>query len=372
MVKSAAHFGAPKPSYGHFSYPAGHSRGKVSSQKNTQNGNKSRFPGATCIFSNFCERQNRRARNSASDGQKCRAFGAPKPSYGHFSYPAGHRWGKVSSRKTPKMAINRDFPGLRAFSAIFARDKIEEREIPHPMVKSAAHFGAPKPSYGHFSYPASHSRGKVSSRKTPKMAINRDFPGLRAFSAIFATDKIEEREIPHPMVTSAAHFGAPKPSYGHFSYPAGRSRGKVSSQKKNTQNGNKSRFPGATCIFSNFCERDKIEEREIPHLMVKSAAHFGAPKPSYGHFSYPAGHSWGKVSSQKKTPKMAINRDFPGLRAFSAIFARDKIEEREIPHPMVKSASHFGAPKRVAAILVTRPAAAGGRFQAKKKHPKWQ
>ena len=195
MVKSAAHFGAPQPSYGHFSYPAGRSRGKVSSQKNTQNGNKSRFPGATCIFSNFCERQNRRARNSASDGQKCRAFGAPKPSYGHFSYPASHSWGKVSSRKTPKMAINRDFPGLRAFSAIFARDKIEEREIPHPMVKSAAHFGAPKPSYGHFSYPAGHSWGKVSS------------------------------------------------------------------QKKNTQNGNKSRLPGATCIFSNFCERQNRRAR---------------------------------------------------------------------------------------------------------------
>ena len=50
----------------------------------------------------------------------------------------------VSSRKTPKMAINRDFPGLRAFSANVARDKIEEQEIPHPMVKSAARFGAPK------------------------------------------------------------------------------------------------------------------------------------------------------------------------------------------------------------------------------------
>ena len=87
------------------------------------------------------------------------------------------------------MAINRDFPGLRAFSAIFARDKIEEREIPHLMVKSAAHFGAPKPSYGHFSYPAGRSRGKVSSqKKTPKMAINRDFPGLRAFSAIFVRE----------------------------------------------------------------------------------------------------------------------------------------------------------------------------------------
>ena len=50
----------------------------------------------------------------------------------------------VSSRKTPKMAINRNFPGLRAFSANVARDKNEEQEIPHPMVKSAARFGAPK------------------------------------------------------------------------------------------------------------------------------------------------------------------------------------------------------------------------------------
>ena len=63
---------------------------------------------------------------------------------GHFSHPAGHGRGKVSSQKTPKMAINRDFPGLRALSTNFARDKIEEHEIPHPMVKSAARFGAPK------------------------------------------------------------------------------------------------------------------------------------------------------------------------------------------------------------------------------------
>ena len=60
-----------KSSYGHFSHPAGHGRFKP---KNTQNGNKSQFPGATCIFSKCCERQKRRARNSASDGQKYRAF----------------------------------------------------------------------------------------------------------------------------------------------------------------------------------------------------------------------------------------------------------------------------------------------------------
>ena len=47
------------------------------------------------------------------------------------------------------------------------------------MVKSTAHFGAPKLSYGHFSHLASHGRGKFSSRKTPKMAINHEFLGLR-------------------------------------------------------------------------------------------------------------------------------------------------------------------------------------------------
>ena len=270
MVKSAAHFGAPKPSYGHFSYPAGHSWGKVSSQKTPKMAINRDFPGLRAFSAIFARDKIEEREIPHPMVTSAAHFGAPKPSYGHFSYPAGHSWGKVSSqKKTPKMAINRDFPGLRAFSAIFARDKIEEREIPHPMVKSASHFGAPQPSYGHFS-PAGHSRG----RKTPKMAINRDFLGLRAFSADFARDKIEEREIPHPMVKSAAHFGAPKPSYGHFSYPAGHSRGKVSSQK-NTQNGNKSRFPGATCIFSRFCKRQNRRARNSASDGQKCRAFWG-------------------------------------------------------------------------------------------------
>ena len=82
----------------------------------------------------------------------------------------------------------------------------------------------------------------VSSRKTPKMAIKRDFPGLRAFSANVARDKNEEQEIPHPMFKSNARFGAPKSSYGHFSHPPVHGRFKP----KNTRNGNKSQFPGAT------------------------------------------------------------------------------------------------------------------------------
>ena len=66
-------------------------------------------------------------------------------------------------------------------------------------------------------------------------------------------------------------------------------------------------------------------------------------KLSYDHFSHPAGH--GRGSQPKKAPKMAINCDFPGLPAFSANVARDKKEEQQIPHPMVKSAARFGAPK---------------------------
>ena len=184
------------------------------------------------------------------------------------------------------MAIIRDFLRLRAFSANFARDRIEEVEIPQLMVKSAARFGAPKPSYGHFSHPAGHSRGGFLSRKTPKMAINRDFPGLRAFSANFATDRIEEVEIPQPMVKSAARFGAPKPSSRHFSHPAGHGRGRFLS-RKTPKMAIKRDFPGLRAFSANFAT-GRIEQLEILQPMVKSAARFGAPKPSHGHFSHPA------------------------------------------------------------------------------------
>ena len=128
-----------KSSYGHFGHPAGHGCFKP---KNTLNGKKSRFPGATCILSKCCERQKRRARNSASNGQKYRAFWSPSNRVMAIlvTTPAT----AVSSRKTPKMAINCDFPGLRVFSANVATDKNEEQEIPHPVVKGTAHFGAPK------------------------------------------------------------------------------------------------------------------------------------------------------------------------------------------------------------------------------------
>ena len=128
-----------KSSYGNLSHPAGHGRFKP---KNTQNGNKSRFPGATCIFRKCCERKKRRARNSASDGQKYRAFWSPRNRV--MAILVTQLATAIPSRKTLKMAINRDCQGLRAFSANVARDKNEEQEIPHPMVKSTARFGAPK------------------------------------------------------------------------------------------------------------------------------------------------------------------------------------------------------------------------------------
>ena len=114
-----------KSSYGHSSHPAGHGRFKP---KDTQNGNKSQFPGATCIFSKCCERQKRRARNSASDGQKYRAFWSPlKSSYGHFSHPAGH------GRFKPKNTQNGDksrFPGATCiFSTCCFLTKTKMQEI---------------------------------------------------------------------------------------------------------------------------------------------------------------------------------------------------------------------------------------------------
>ena len=117
-------------SYGHFSHPGGHGRFKP---KNTQTGNKSQFPGAMCILSKCCERQKRRARNSASDGQKYRAFWSPKIRV--MAILVTRLAAAVSSRKTPKLAINRDFRGLRTFSANVARGKNEEREIPVPWSK---------------------------------------------------------------------------------------------------------------------------------------------------------------------------------------------------------------------------------------------
>ena len=169
-----------KSSYGHFSHPAGHGRFKP---KNTQNGNKSQFPGATCIFM---------LRETKTKSKKFRI-----------------RWSKVP-------------------------------RVLEPL----------KSSYGHFSHPAGHGRFKPG-------AINRNFPGLRAFQQMLRETKTKSKKFRIRWSKVPRVLEPLKSSYGHFSHPAGHGRFKP----KNTQNGNKSQFPGATCIFSKCCERQKRRAR---------------------------------------------------------------------------------------------------------------
>ena len=111
-----------------------------------------------------------------------------------------------------------------------------------------------KSSYGHFSHPAGHGRFKPKNTQNGNKS---QFPGLRTFSANVARGKNEEREIPVPWSKVPRVLEPVNSSYGHFSQPAGHGRFKP----KNTQNGNKSQFPGATCIFSKCCERQKRRAR---------------------------------------------------------------------------------------------------------------
>ena len=70
-----------------------------------------------------------------------KGFAASRDSWEHTGWP---RRGQVFKPKNTQNGNQSRFPGLRAFSANVAAAKNEEQEIPHPMVKSTAHFGAPK------------------------------------------------------------------------------------------------------------------------------------------------------------------------------------------------------------------------------------
>ena len=102
--------------------------------------------------------------------------------------------------------------------------------------------------------------------------------------------------------------------------------------------------------------------------MVKSAARFGTPNPTYGHFSHPAGPGRGRFLSQR-IPKKAINPDFPGLRAFSANFAEIELKRLKFRIRWSKVPCPLAPLNRVMAILVTRWARP--TFFSE-KHPKWQ
>ena len=54
--------------------------------------------------------------------------------------------------------------GYVRFQQILRETKSKSANFRIRWSKSAARFGAPKPSYGHFSHPAGHGRGKFSSR----------------------------------------------------------------------------------------------------------------------------------------------------------------------------------------------------------------
>ena len=184
----------------------------------------------------------------------------------------------------------------------------------------------------------------VSSPKTPKMAINRNFPGLRAFSANVARDKNEGQEIPHPMVKIILE--PLKSSYGHFSHPAGHGRFKP----KNTQNGNKSQFPEATCIFSKCCERQKRRARNSasdgqkyrafwsPQNRVMAILVTGWPRPF-------------QAQKHPKWQKIAISRGYVHfqqmLRVTKTKSKKFRIPWSKVPpvlEPLKSSYGHFSHP----------------------------
>ena len=111
----------------------------------------------------------------------------------------------------------------------------------------------------------------VSSRKTPKMAINAISRGCVHFQQMLVETKTKSKKFRIRWSKVCAFWSPGKSSYGHFSHPTVHGRFKP----KNTQNGHKSISRG--CSFSANVARDKIEERKFLHPMVKSTTRFGAP-----------------------------------------------------------------------------------------------
>ena len=133
-------------------------------------GNKSRFPGAA-IFSKCCERQKRRARNSASDGQKYHAFWSSK-----------NRGLTIGCGITLRLSLAtfqaEKQPREIAFIAILGVFRLETAVDSRVTKMAITRFRSSKTRYGILTIGCGISCFVFISRKTPKMAINRDFPGL--------------------------------------------------------------------------------------------------------------------------------------------------------------------------------------------------
>ena len=94
--------------------------------------------------------------------------------------------GNFSIGKGSAMATHRAFPGLRAFSALCSQTKsksadfwIQWFEVPRVLARLTDFMAILD------TRPAT-AGGNVANPKGPEMAINRNFPGLHAFSANFA------------------------------------------------------------------------------------------------------------------------------------------------------------------------------------------
>ena len=161
----------------------------------------------------------------------------------------------VSSRKTPKLAINRNFPGLTCiFSKCCERQKRSARNSTSGGQKYRAFWS---PEIRVMAILVTRLATAVSSRKTHKMAINRNFPGLTCIFSMLREAETKSKKF-RIRWSKVPRFLEPlKSGCGLFSHPAGHGHFKP----KNTQNGNKSRFPGATCIFSKCCVRQKRRAR---------------------------------------------------------------------------------------------------------------
>ena len=219
------------------------------------------------------------------------------------------------------------------------------------MSRSTAHFDAASPSYGHFRHPTGHRRAEFSSPKRPKTVINRDFPGLRAFLAKFVRGLNGNDEIPDSMSRSTARFDAASPSHGHFRCPTGHAPGRVF-KLKTVQNGNKSRFPRATCIFGKIYSLTKLKSIKIPDSMRRSTARLDAASPSYGQFRRPV-----RNGNKSRFPRATctFGKICPRAKSKSMKF---RIQRAEVLRVLTRLA-------RVMAILDAPRATAGRSFQAK-------
>ena len=174
-------------------------------------------------------------------------------SYGHFSHPAGHGRFKPKNTQTDSKS---QFPGANVhFQQMLREAKTKSKKFRIRWSKVPRFLEPVKSGYGPFSHPAGHGRFKPKNTQNGNKS---QFPGANVhFQQMLREAKTKSKKF-RIRWSKVPRFLEPlNSSYGHVSHPAGHGHFKP----KNTQTGNKSRFPGATCIFSKCCERQKRRAR---------------------------------------------------------------------------------------------------------------